>query len=101
MSGTVQESMPTGGVQPQSGFAFNSAVLSSLSFTNGKQPFSAFLRKYQQFDATRRPVMGFSGLGDALISMAPAKMLIAWSLRSFKKASLRPVHIVKTTALHA
>jgi hypothetical protein len=53
------------------------AVAFNLSVTKGKQPFIAFLRKYQQVDPTRKPVTGLSGLGDALISIAPAKMLIA------------------------
>jgi hypothetical protein len=33
--------------------------------------------RYQQFDPTKNPVMGLRGFGDALISMAPAKILIA------------------------
>ena len=45
--------------------------------------------------------MGFSGFGEALISIAPAKMLIAWSLRSFRKVSSRPMSRVSDIALHA
>lgn len=67
----------TGGVQPHLGLLLNSAVLFSLSFTKGRQPRSALRRRYQQFDPTRNPVMGLSGFGEALISIAPAKMLIA------------------------
>jgi hypothetical protein len=68
---------PTGGVHPHFASALNRAVAFNLSVTKGRQPFIAFRRKYQQVDPTRAPVTGFSGLGVALISIAPAKMLIA------------------------
>jgi hypothetical protein len=42
------------------------------------------------------PVSGFNIFGVELMMMAPAKMLIAWSRRSFKNLSLRPADKVST-----
>jgi hypothetical protein len=67
----------TGGVHPHLESILYWAVCSSRSFTNGRQPFMALRLRYQQFDPTKNPVMGLRGFGDALISMAPAKILIA------------------------
>lgn len=53
------------------------AVFSNRSVTNGRQPFIAFRRKYQQFAPTKNPVTGFNGFGEALMTIAPAKILIA------------------------
>jgi hypothetical protein len=80
----------TGGIQPHFGSALYRAVAFNRSVTNGRHPFRALRLRYQQFDPTRKPVMGFNGLGEALMSIAPAKMLMAWSRRSFRKVSSRP-----------
>ena len=55
----------------------NRSVAFIRRFTVGKQLLRAFLRRYQQFAPIRDPTTDSSGLGEALMTMAPAKMLIA------------------------
>jgi hypothetical protein len=89
----------TGGVKSYVGSALSFAVSSRRFFTTGRHFFKTLRSRYEHVAPISVPVMGFKGLGVALMTTAPAKILVAWSRRSSRNCTSRPKIVLSVDIL--